>query len=324
MGMASRRGFLSGLAAYVMWGFFPIYFHDLQPAGAVEILAHRIVWSAVSVAVLITVIRRWRTLRDLTRRPRTVAGIALAAVLIAFNWGTYIYGVNSDHVIETSLGYFINPLLSVLLGVFVFRERLSAAQWIAIGIGAAAVAVITVDYGHLPWIALVLAASFGSYGLVKKRLALPPAEGLQLEATMLLLPALGYLGWLTAAGRSTFTSISPAHTVLLMLSGIMTALPLVLFADAANRMPLTALGILQYTTPVLQLVVGLLIFHEPLPPAELAGFALVWLAIVIFTWDALRRAGRTRPQPLAHDGVTAAATLTLDEAAALEAAPYRP
>jgi chloramphenicol-sensitive protein RarD len=324
MGMASRRGFLSGLAAYVMWGFFPIYFHDLRPAGAVEILAHRIVWSAISVAILITVIRRWRTLRDLTRRPRTVAGIALAAVLIAFNWGTYIYGVNSDHVIETSLGYFINPLLSVLLGVFVFRERLSAAQWIAIGIGAAAVAVITVDYGHLPWIALILAASFGSYGLVKKRLALPPAEGLQLEATMLLLPALGYLGWLTAAGRSTFTSVSPAHTVLLMLSGIMTALPLLLFADAANRMPLTALGILQYTTPVLQLVVGLLIFHEPLPPAELVGFALVWLAIVIFTWDALRRAGRTRPEPLAQDGRTAPTALTLDDAAAFEAAPYRP
>jgi chloramphenicol-sensitive protein RarD len=324
MGMASRRGFLSGLAAYVMWGFFPIYFHDLRPAGAVEILAHRIVWSAISVAILITVIRRWRTLRDLTRRPRTVAGIALAAVLIAFNWGTYIYGVNSDHVIETSLGYFINPLLSVLLGVFVFRERLSAAQWIAIGIGAAAVAVITVDYGHLPWIALILAASFGSYGLVKKRLALPPAEGLQLEATMLLLPALGYLGWLTAAGRSTFTSVSPAHTVLLMLSGIMTALPLLLFADAANRMPLTALGILQYTTPVLQLVVGLLIFHEPLPPAELVGFALVWLAIVIFTWDALRRAGRTRPERLAQDGRTAPTALTLDDAAAFEAAPYRP
>jgi len=137
-----------------------------------------------------------------------------------------------------------------------------------------------------------------------------------LEATMLLLPALGYLAWLTAAGRSTFTSVSPAHTVLLMLSGIMTALPLLLFADAANRMPLTALGILQYTTPVLQLVVGLLIFHEPLPPAQLAGFALVWLAIVIFTWDALRRAGRTRPEPSAHDGATAAVTLTLDEAAA--------
>ncbi len=318
--MGLRRGYLSGLAAYVMWGFFPIYFHDLRPAGAVEILAHRIVWSAISVAALITVIRRWGTLRDLTRRPRTVAGIALAAVLIAFNWGTYIYGVNSDHVIETSLGYFINPLLSVLLGVFVFRERLSTAQWVAIGIGAAAVAVITVDYGHLPWIALILAASFGSYGLVKKRLALPPAEGLQMEATMLLLPALGYLGWLTAAGRSTFTSVSPGHTVLLLLSGIMTALPLLLFADAANRIPLAALGILQYTTPVLQLIVGLLIFHEPLPPAELAGFALVWLAIAIFTWDALRRARRTRPEPLPHDGPAPATALTLDGAAALDAA----
>jgi len=305
-----------GAGAYLCWGLFPLYWKLLRPATPVEILAHRIVWSAVSVAVLITVIRRWGTLCDLARRPRTVAGIALAAVLIAFNWGTYIYGVNSDHVIETSLGYFINPLLSVLLGVFVFRERLNAAQWTAIGIGAGAVVVITVDYGHLPWIALILAASFGTYGLVKKRLALPPAEGLQMEATMLLLPALGYLGWLTAAGRSTFTAVSPAHTVLLLLSGIMTALPLLLFADAANRIPLTVLGILQYITPVLQLVVGLLIFHEPLPPAELVGFALVWLAIVIFTWDALLRARRTRPERLASDGPVAAATLTLDEAAA--------
>ena len=314
--MGPRRGYVSGVAAYVMWGFFPIYFHALRPAGAVEILAHRIVWSALSVAVLITVIRRWRTLRELARRPRTVAGIAFAAVLIAVNWGTYIYGVNSDHVIETSLGYFINPLLSVLLGVFVFRERLSAAQWIAIGLGAAAVVVITVDYGHLPWIALILAASFGTYGLVKKRLALPPAEGLQMEATMLLLPALGYLGWLTVAGRSTFAAVSPAHTVLLLLSGIMTALPLLLFADAANRIPLTVLGILQYITPVLQLFVGLLLFHEPLPPAELVGFALVWLAIVIFTWDALLRSRRTRPEPLASDGPLAATTLALDGAAA--------
>lgn len=312
--MSPRRGYVSGLAAYVMWGFFPIYFHDLRPAGAVEILAHRIVWSVVSVAVLMTVIRRWRALRDLARRPRTVAGIALAALLIAVNWGVYIYGVNSDHVIETSLGYFINPLLSVVLGVFVFRERLSAAQWIAVGIGAAAVVVITVDYGHLPWIALILAASFGTYGLVKKRLALPPAEGLQMEATMLLLPALGYLGWLTAAGRSTFTAVSPAHTVLLLLSGIMTALPLLLFADAANRVPLTVLGILQYITPVLQLIVGLLIFHEPLPAAELIGFALVWLAIAIFTWDALLRARRTRPEPLANGAAVAAPTL--DRAAA--------
>jgi chloramphenicol-sensitive protein RarD len=322
--MGQRRGYLSGLAAYVMWGFFPIYFRDLRPAGAVEILAHRILWSVLSVAVLITVIRRWGALRDLARQPRTVAGIGLAAVLIAFNWGTYIYGVNSDHVIETSLGYFINPLVSVLLGVFVLRERLSIAQWIAIAIGAAAVAVITVDYGHLPWIALILAASFGSYGLIKKRLALPPAEGLQMEATILLLPALGYLGWLTAAGRSTFTTISTGHTVLLLLAGIMTALPLLLFADAANRIPLTALGILQYTTPVLQLIVGLLIFHEPLPPGELAGFALVWLAIVIFTWDALHHARRTRIEPLVDDSPFTPAALAIDEAAALDAAPQSP
>jgi chloramphenicol-sensitive protein RarD len=315
--MDQRRGYVSGLAAYLMWGFFPIYFHALRPAGAVEILAHRIVWSALSIAVLITVIRRWGSIRDLVRRPRTVAGIALAAVLIAINWGTYIYGVNSGHIIETSLGYFVTPLLSVLFGVLVFRERLTYAQWIALAFGTAAVAVITIDYGKPPWIALILAASFGMYGLVKKRLSLPPAEGLQMEAAMLLVPAAVYLGWLTAAGRSTFTGVSPAHTVLLVLSGIMTAAPLMLFADAANRIPMTGLGILQYTTPILQLLCGLLIFHESMPAAEFAGFILVWVAIAVFTWDALRRSRRTREAAVAATAVSPRipATLTLDEVA---------
>jgi chloramphenicol-sensitive protein RarD len=292
--MDQRRGYASGLAAYIMWGFFPIYFHDLRPAGAVEILAHRIVWSALSVAVLVTVIHRWKAIHDLRHRPRTLAGIVLAAVLIAGNWGTYIYGVNSGHVVETSLGYFITPLLSVLFGVVVFRERLTMPQWVAIGLGAAAVVVITVDYHRLPWIALVLAASFGSYGLVKKQLGLPPTDGLLMEASALLLPALAYLGWLTAAGRSTFTSVSPGHTVLLLVSGVLTAVPLLLFADAANRIPMTGIGILQYTAPVLQLMCGLVLFHEPMPAAQLIGFVLVWVAIVIFTWDAIRRARRTR------------------------------
>jgi len=292
--MDQRRGYAAGLAAYVIWGFFPVYFHALRPAGALEILAHRIVWSVLAVAALITVIRRWGAIRELARRPRTLGGISIAAALIAVNWCTYIYGVNSDHVIETSLGYFITPLISVLLGVLVFRERPSITQWVAIGVGAVAVAVITVDYGRLPWIALGLAVTFGLYGLVKKRLALPPTDGLLMEASTLLVPAVVYLGWLTAAGRSTFTGVSATHTTLLVLAGVLTAGPLILFADAANRIPMTQLGILQYAAPILQLLCGLVIFHEPMPAAQLVGFVLVWIAIVIFTGDAIRRSRRTR------------------------------
>jgi chloramphenicol-sensitive protein RarD len=199
-----RRGYVFGFFAYAMWGFFPLYWKLVKPAGPIEILAHRIVWSALFVTVVLLVIGNWRFLRPLARRPRTLAGIVLAAVLIAINWGMYIYGVNSDHVVETSLGYFINPLVTVLLGVAVLRERLRPTQWTALVVGAVAVAVLTVDYGRLPWIALTLAVTFSLYGLVKKSLALPAAEGLFVESLALTAPALAYLGWLMAQNRSTF------------------------------------------------------------------------------------------------------------------------
>ena len=292
--MGDRRGFLSGLAAYGLWGFFPLYIRLLRPSGAVEILSHRIVWSVVSVALLTTVLRRWDAIRALGRERRKLAGAALAAALIAVNWGTYIYGVNSDHVVETSLGYFINPLISVLFGVFIFGERLRSAQWVAIGIGAVAVGVITWDYGRPPWIALTLATTFGTYGLVKKRLGLPPTDGLLVESGALALPALAYVAWLTARGESTFTSISAGHAALLVFAGVLTAVPLMFFADAANRVSMTTLGMLQYTAPILQLSIGVYVLDEPMPPARLAGFALVWVALAVFTWDALRRARRAR------------------------------
>ncbi|MFI0791644.1 EamA family transporter RarD [Micromonospora rubida] len=285
-----RLGYLYGLGAYLLWGFFPLYFKLLQPAGPLEILAHRIVWSMVFVTLLLAALRNIGFLRALARRPRALAGIAAAAVLIAINWGTYIYGVNSERVVETALGYFINPLVSVLLGVTVLRERLRPAQWLALGIGAAAVGVLTVDYGRLPWLALTLAVSFAGYGLVKKQLGLPAAEGLFVESAVLALPALGYLGWLATAGGLRFGHVSAGHTALLVLAGAATAIPLLFFAGAANRLPLTALGMLQYVAPILQLGCGVLIFHEPMPPARLAGFALVWLALVVFTTDALRHA----------------------------------
>jgi chloramphenicol-sensitive protein RarD len=275
-----------------MWGFFPLYWKLVKPAGPIEILAHRIVWSALFVTVVLLVIGNWRFLRPLARRPRTLAGIVLAAVLIAINWGMYIYGVNSDHVVETSLGYFINPLVTVLLGVAVLRERLRPTQWTALVVGAVAVAVLTVDYGRLPWIALTLAVTFSLYGLVKKSLALPAAEGLFVESLALTAPALAYLGWLMAQNRSTFGHVSTLQTALLVLAGAVTAIPLLLFAGAANRIPLSGLGVLQYLTPTLQLGCGVLIYHEPMPPAQLAGFTLVWAALVLFTWDGIRNARR--------------------------------
>jgi chloramphenicol-sensitive protein RarD len=292
--MSERRGYLAGLAAYVIWGFFPLYFRELLPSSPGEILAHRMIWSLVCVAILTTFLRRWRRVAALRHKPVKLAGIALAGFVVALNWFIYIYGVNTGHVVETSLGYFITPLISVLFGVLVFRERLRGVQWIAIGIGTLAVFVIAVDYGRLPWIALVLAVSFATYGLIKKRLGVPPIDGLLLETSALLLPALAYVIWLTVDGRTTFGSVSAAHTALLILAGAITALPLLLFADSANRLPMTNLGVLQYTAPILQFFTGVYLLREPMPVSLLIGFSLVWVALIVFTWDAIRDARRSR------------------------------
>jgi len=286
---AVRRGYLFGIAAYLGWGFFPLYFKLLEPSGPYEILAHRIVWSAVFMAALLAVLRRYRFLRELAREPKRIAGMAFAAVLIGFNWFGFIYGVSTKQVVEISLGYFITPLLSVVLGVAVLRERLRPLQWVAVGVGTVAVIVQAVDLGRLPWLALVVAGSFGTYGLVKKRVGLPAAEGMFVESAMLLLPALAVLFVLGGRGEATVGSVSVAHTVLIVLAGVMTAVPLISFAEAANRVPLTALGILQYIAPVMQFGTGVLIFHEPMPAARLAAFGLVWLALIVFTCDALRQ-----------------------------------
>lgn len=285
-----RRGYLYGFTAYAIWGFFPIYFKLLQPSPPLEILSHRVIWSVLFVALLLTVMRNWSFLSRILRTPRLLGGVVLAGLLIGVNWATYIYGVNSSRVVETALGYFITPLVVVLLGVTVQRERLRAWQWAAVGVGGLAVAILTVDYGHLPYIALILAASFGSYSLIKKRMSLPPAEGLFIESAVLSLPALGYLTWLNLDGGAKFGHVSASHTALMLFSGVATAIPLLLFAGAANRVPLVGLGILQYIAPILQLACGVLIYHEPMPAARLAGFGLVWIALIMFTVDGLRNA----------------------------------
>ena len=286
----SRRGLGFGVGAYVLWGLFPLFWPLLKPAAPAEILAHRFVWSLVVVLLILAVQRRWRWIPALLRKPKKVALLVLAAVLIAVNWWTYIYGVNSDQVVETSLGYFINPLVTVLIGVVVLRERLRRVQWAALGLGAIAVLVLTADYGRVPWIALILAGSFAIYGLIKKVLSMDAVQSLTAETAVLFLPALAYLLLLDGG---TFTLDSPAHDGLLVASGVVTAIPLLLFGAAARRLPLSTIGLLQYFGPALQFVIGVWIFHEPMPLSRLIGFILVWAALVVLTVDGLRN-GRRR------------------------------
>lgn len=283
-----RLGTWYAIGAYTIWGGLPLYLHWLAPATPTEILAHRIVWAFVFLALGLTVLRRWGRIRTAVRRPGTVAGLTLTGVLIATNWGLYIYGVAEQRVVEVALGYFINPLISVVLGVVIFRERLRRWQWVAVGIGTAAVGVLTVDYGHLPWIALTLAFTFAGYGLVKKLVGAPAAEGMTIETGVLLLPGVGYLVFLELTHRATLGHAPALTTALLLGTGVITAVPLLLFAGAANRVPLAVLGICQYLTPTLQLMIGVFLFGEPMPPARQAGFGLVWTALAVFTVDALR------------------------------------
>ena len=283
-----RRGFLLGAAAYAMWGLFPLYWRLLEPAGAVEILAHRIVWSLVTMLVLTVALRRGSALRAIVRDRRVLVILLVASVVISFNWGGFIYGVNHDRVVEVSLGYFINPLFTVLLGVLVLGERLRPRQWLAIGIATVAVLVLTVDYGHPPWIAFLLAVSFGTYGLAKKKAGVEAVESLTFETLVLAPVALGYLIWLTAAGQSSFTGNGAGHGVLLATTGLVTAVPLICFGGAAIRIPMTTLGLLQYLAPTIQFLLGLLVFHESMTFVKWIGFGLVWLALAIFTGEALR------------------------------------
>jgi chloramphenicol-sensitive protein RarD len=289
----SRTGLLAGVAAYLLWGLFPLYWPLLEPAAAVEILAHRMAWSFVFIVVVLAATIRFGWIRTLGRRRAGL--LALAAALVTVNWGTYIYGVNSGHVVETSLGYFINPLVTVALAVFVLRERLKPAQTAAVAIAAIAVAVLTVDYGHPPWIALTLACTFGLYGLIKNRAGVDGTQSLAVETTTLLPLALGYLAYLSFTGQSTFAGHGAGHVLLLAGGGVVTAVPLMLFGAAAIRIPLTTLGLIQYTTPVIQFLIGVIIDGEPMPLSRLAGFALVWIALAIFTWDAIRSLRRARP-----------------------------
>ncbi len=282
-----RAGVGYGVAAYAIWGLFPLYWPLLRPAGAVEMLAHRVVWSLLVVVAILAVRRGWGQLPSLGARRFGL--LTLAAVLIAVNWGVYIYGATSGNVVETSLGYFINPLVTTGLGVLVLGERLRAAQRAAVAVAAVAVVVLTVDYGRPPWIALVLAFSFAGYGLLKKQVNVGAVESLAVETAAVFLPALAYLLVLAVRGTGTFTTEGPGHALLLVGAGVVTAVPLLCFGAAATRVPLTVIGLLQYLTPVMQFLLGVLVFREPMPASRVVGFALVWAALVMLTVDALTR-----------------------------------
>ena len=276
-----------GIVAYLIWGAFPLYWPLLEPAGAFEILAHRLVWSMVVMAALIIGLRRTPQLWALVRDRRRLTLLAIAGVTVTCNWATYIWGVNHGRVVETSLGYFVNPLVTMLLGVLVLRERMRPAQWVAVGIATVAVLVLTLDYGRLPWLALLLAFSFGTYGLVKKKAAAGAFESLALETALVAPFALVFLIGLGLAGRSHFTSEGPGHTALFVSAGLVTAVPLILFGAAAVRVPLVTLGLLQYLAPIMQFALGVLHFHEHMSTGRWIGFGIVWLSLAVFTYDSL-------------------------------------
>ncbi|SOC55904.1 EamA family transporter RarD [Ornithinimicrobium cerasi] len=295
---AARRqqGTVYGFLAYLLWGAFPLYFHLLRPAGPWEILAHRIVWTLLLCGLLLLLLRDVRWLGRLVRRPRRLGGVALAGALIATNWGIYTWAVLSGHVTEAALGYFLNPLVTVALGVVILGERLRRLQWTAVVIGTVAAVYLTFDYGAPPWVSLALAFSFATYSLLKNRLgvSLTPLQSLTGESLVILPVAVVILLWLDRTGGTTFGGHGALHTALLVSTGVATAVPLILFAAAASRVPLSTIGLLQFLTPFLQLLTGVLLLGEVVPATRWVGFAMVWVALVVLSVDMVRQVRRSR------------------------------
>jgi len=282
-----NKGVLYGVAAYLMWGFFPIYIKALQVVPSLQIMLHRVVWSFLFVMLLILLRREWPRFKDSLRKPRVLLTYTLTAVLLAVNWLIFIYGINSGQVVETSLGYFINPLLSVALGVVFLRERLRPMQWFPVGLASLGVLYLTLQYGSLPWIALGLAFSFGIYGLIKKIAPLGSLHGLSLETGIIFIPALLFLLYTESQGNGSFGHLGWNVTLLLAFAGVVTALPLLLFGLAARSIPLTQLGILQYIAPTVQFLLGIFLYQEPFTVTRLVGFTIIWLALLIFTLEGM-------------------------------------
>lgn len=287
-------GILYAATAYALWGVFPLYFKSLQDIAPMEILAHRMVWSLAFVGAVLAWRSQWAWLGEVVRRPKVLAGFAASALLLSTNWFIYIWAVNNGHVVDSSLGYFINPLFNVLLGSLLLRERLRSVQWAAVALAACGVAWLTWQAGSLPWIALLLATTFALYGLLRKTAALGALEGLALETLLLFPLACAYLLMLTIDGRNSFAGASSVSQVLLVAAGPITAIPLLLFASGARRIPLSLLGLLQYIGPTLQLLLGVWLYHEPFGGARLAGFALIWCALAVYSLEGLWQNWRAR------------------------------
>lgn len=288
-----NKGIFYGVGAYLLWGLLPIFWKSLHAVPALEILAHRMVWSLAFVIVLLAAQGHWRWLVPVLKNGRVLLTFTVSALLLSLNWFIYIWAVNAGHIVETSLGYFINPLLSVLLGMLFLKERLRPGQIAAIAVALIGVLYLTLHYGSLPWIALTLAGSFGVYGLLRKTATLSSLEGLTLETLVLFPPALAYLVYVEWAGNAAFGHTGLTPSLLLICGGVATALPLLLFASGARRVTLTLMGILQYIAPTMQFLIGVFLYNEPLDGDRLIGFSLIWLALAIYSLEGLLRSGRS-------------------------------
>jgi len=284
-------GLLFGVSAYTLWGLFPLYWPLLKPANPVEIVSHRAVWTLVFCFIILSLTKTLKSTLSLLKRPKIVAGLFLSSLLISINWIVYIYATNSGHVVEASLGYYINPIVVIATGVIVLKEKMRRLQWVSVGVATIGVAVLTVDYGRLPWIALGLAFSWGSYSLVKKQLGLGALEGLSIETLISSGAYLGYLIWLGNSGEGQFLH-SWKLTLLFIGGGAVTAIPLLLFNGSTNRLPLTLIGLLQYITPTIQFCLGVWYYNEDMPAARWAGFLFIWVALVTLAID-LVKSGRS-------------------------------
>lgn len=296
-----KKGIWLALFTYLLWGVFPVYWKMLQHVIAPELLAHRIAWSFVTLATILLISRQFKTWRQSLSR-RVLLIYLLAALLIGVNWLTYVWAVNAGFIVETSLGYFINPLISVLLGVVILRERLRPWQWLPIGLVICGVGYLTYVHGGLPWIALTLAFTFAIYGLVKKIAPLGSLYGLTLETGILFLPALLYLAVVEWSGTASFLRVDLKTDLLLIGAGPVTTLPLLLFAGAARRIPLTMIGLMQYISPTMQFLLGVFVYREPFPPARALGFVIVWIGLVIFWVENFLSQRRLAPEPLPELG----------------------
>jgi len=282
-----NKGVVYAAGAYILWGLLPVYWKALQGVSAGQILAHRIVWSLASVGLILLVRRNWNWLNGAIKHPRVLMTFVLSGTLLGINWFVFIWGVNAGFIVETSLGYFINPLVNVLLGYLILKESLRGMQWVALSIALGGVLYLTLSYGTFPWIALSLAFTFSIYGLIRKTAPLNSAEGLFLETAVLFLPALGFLVSQEMRGTGSFGHSGLTTDILLAGAGIVTSIPLILFAAGARRITMTSLGLLQYIMPTLQFLIGVLIYHEGFGPSRIVGFGLIWLALIMYSAESI-------------------------------------